>query len=209
VPAPLLVVVAYPPELRAIPATLRRAPGVAVAAVGVGPVAAASGTAALLDRVRPRAVVLVGTAGAYPDAGIGCGTACCVRSARLADGAATMGLGAIPRSSARPIRSNARLLRILGAAGATAADVATLVAITTDDRLAARLGRIAAVEHMETFAVAAACRSARVPFAAILGVANVVGRRGRAQWKSGEAAALRSVRAVLGRAAISLLRTAG
>jgi len=37
--------------------------------------------------------------------------------------------------------------------------------------------------------VASACAALNVPFAAALGVANVVGSQGRAQWKSGHVVA--------------------
>jgi nucleoside phosphorylase len=65
------------------------------------------------------------------------------------------------------------------------ADVATTLAITTDDALA---NSIAAslrceVEHLEAFAVAAACLRASVPFAVALGIANRVGSTARDEWR--------------------------
>ena len=70
-PPDWLVVAAWPPELAALRRWLRTLPPslrsrVATAAIGVGLVEAAVGAARVLATLRPRAVVLVGTAGAYP-----------------------------------------------------------------------------------------------------------------------------------------------
>jgi nucleoside phosphorylase len=71
-------------------------------------------------------------------------------------------------------------------AGARAADVATTLAITVNDDAAGFIARESAteVEHLEAFAVAIACAAAGVAFAAVLGVANVVGARAREQWQA-------------------------
>src|SRR5262249_24414081 len=64
------------------------------------------------------------------------------------------------------------------------ADVATTLAITTDDDLANLVGDTLSceAEHLEAFAVAAACARAAVPFAALLGIANRVGASARQEW---------------------------
>ena len=76
-------------------------------------------------------------------------------------------------------------------AGGRSVDVATTLGVTTDDALAEALARGARceVEHLEAFAVAAACAAASVPFAAVLGVANMVGSQGREQWRKNHRAA--------------------
>jgi hypothetical protein len=68
---------------------------------------------------------------------------------------------------------------------ATPSVVATTLAITTDDDVAAAMGDSvqADVEHLEAFAVGRACELAGVMFSAVLGVANIVGARGREQWR--------------------------
>ena len=50
-------------------------------------------------------------------------------------------------------------------------------------------GLAADVEHLEAFAFARACATARVPCARALGVANVVGSKGRAEWLAGHVGA--------------------
>jgi nucleoside phosphorylase len=79
------------------------------------------------------------------------------------------------------------------------ADVATTLAITTDDPLAGVLGRCtgAMVEHLEAYGVALACEARKIPFVAALGVANVVGSAGRAGWLAGHTRATQAVNALL------------
>ena len=71
-------------------------------------------------------------------------------------------------------------------AGARGVDVATTLAITVDDAAAARIASSASVhvEHLEAHGVAAACAARGIPFAAALGVANVVGARARDEWRA-------------------------
>jgi nucleoside phosphorylase len=74
----------------------------------------------------------------------------------------------------------------LAARGARPCCVATTLAITVDDAAAARIAKSADadVEHLEAQGVAAACAVRGVPFAAVLGVANLVGALGREQWRT-------------------------
>lgn len=75
------------------------------------------------------------------------------------------------------------------------ASVLTLAAITTDPVVSAAWSDQGwEVEHMETFAVAWACESAGVPFAAILGVTNDVGPGAHAEWLANRAAVQEAVR---------------
>jgi nucleoside phosphorylase len=75
--------------------------------------------------------------------------------------------------------------------GAGSVDVATTLAITTDDALAARLADHTRcdVEHLEAFAVARACNARSIPLAVVLGVANIVGSGARAEWLENHRAA--------------------
>ncbi|MCK6507245.1 futalosine hydrolase [Myxococcota bacterium] len=157
--------------------------------VGVGPVVAAASTARILCELRPDAVVLIGTAGSYRG-GPPVGQACAARRVGLADGAATMGLGYVPRPPP-PLPCDPRLL---ARAGVPAVDVLNTGAITTDPVLAARLADGWQVEHLEAYGVAAACAAAQVPFVALLGIANQVGPDAHAQWLTHRNAAQDSAR---------------
>lgn len=151
--------------------------GLAGVALGVGVVPAGLATARLLAVERPDAVVLVGTAGAYPG-GPPIGTVVTARRVGLVSGTALLGLGYVPRAPG-PLLADAALTAALAL---PTADVACLVAITTDPALAARVGADWQVEHMEAYGVAAACVAAGVPFAIVLGITNVVGPGAHAEW---------------------------
>lgn len=188
----LLVVAAFAPELVALQAllgtTMRSEVGALVVAakpVGIGLVAAATGMTARLAVSRPRAVVLVGTCGAYPETGLAIGDVVVARSVWLVEPAVVAEEAAFPEPMSARVESHSAMSAAIAAAGARSEDVATTLGITTSDTLAARLAESSetAVEHLEAFAVATACAQENVPFAAALGVANAVGSRGRAEWR--------------------------
>lgn len=189
----VVVAAAFAPELEALRArfgagSVARVGALEVAfrEVGVGLVAAAVGARALFDATRPRALVLVGTAGAYPARDLAIGDVVVARRAIVASASEALGAGALVAPMARAHDAEPRLVSGLASLGAPIADVATTLALTTDDALAGRLADAtgASLEHLEAFAVAAACASCGVPFAAALGVANVVGARGRDEWRA-------------------------
>jgi futalosine hydrolase len=176
----VLLLAAFPPELESAPAELR------TAAVGIGLVDAAIGTAKVA-RDRPagsKHAILVGTCGAYPGSGLAIGDVVVGSRVFLADAGVSLGHGALVGSMGAPLALDASLRARL-AGGAREVDVATTLAITTDDALAASLARTTAcaVEHLEAFAVARACQDAGLSLAVVLGVANEVGSRGRAEWQ--------------------------
>jgi futalosine hydrolase len=194
----LLIVAAFAPELVAFQGLLGAAMqakvgGLVVAArpVGIGLVSAATGTAARLAFAEPRAVVLIGTCGAYPSSGLAVGDVVVARSILLVDPAVVDEEAAFPDPMSAKVEAHPAMSAAIAASGGRALDVGTTLAITTSDALAARLGRESgtAVEHLEAFAVATACAARRVPFAAVLGVANPVGSTGREQWRQHHAAA--------------------
>ena len=147
------------------------------AALGVGPVVAAARMARVLAEERPSGVVMLGTAGAYPD---GPEVGAVVQAGRLglADGAAAMALGYTPLPPA-PVRADHRLLPGLTL---PVHDVLTMGAVSTDPVLTERLGDGWNVEHLECFGAAWACQDAGVPFTAVLGIANRVGPDAHAEW---------------------------
>jgi purine-nucleoside phosphorylase len=189
---PLLVLAAWPPEL----AKLRRrlAGGRALdrraelRTIGVGLVAAAVGAARAIAEVRPSAVVLVGTAGAYADApgAPRVGNVAAVERALLVSAAAVTARGYFPAPARTELALDARLCAELrDATDARPAIVGCPLAITSDAALARRIARGtgATLENLEAFAAAEAAANADVPFAAVLGVANVVGPAAHAQWR--------------------------
>lgn len=160
--------------------------------VGVGPVVAAVRAAALIERLRPGRVVMIGTGGAYPG-GPKIGAA--VASARVgwSFGVAVMGLGYVPRPPA-PVDGDPELLAALDL---PAHNVLTTGAVTTDPTLAQRLSDGWTVEHLEAFGVAMACREAGVPFVAVLGISNDVGPDAHVQWLTHRDAAQDAARAAI------------
>ncbi|MCB9681657.1 MAG: phosphorylase [Alphaproteobacteria bacterium] len=168
-------------------------------AVGIGPVRSALGAADLLARRLPTAVILIGTAGAYPG-GPEVGTVIAARRVGLSRGIAALGLGYVPAEPEALTTSAALRARL----ALPEADVLTVEAITTDPAHTARLGASWQVEHMEAWSVGAAARAAGVPFVAVLGIANRVGPDAHAEWLAHRAAAEGAARA-----AVQVLLTAG
>jgi futalosine hydrolase len=195
----VLVMAAFAPELAHVRAALRTADGpvaatgerarvgdlaVALGLVGVGLAAAAVGAATLVGELAPRAVVLVGTCGAYAGSGLAIGDVVVSRRLSLVDPSALENRTQFPPPMATTLEASDALASALAGAGARPADVATTLAITVDDPLALRIrqGASVDVEHLETHGVAMACAGRGVPFAAVLGVANRVGASGREEW---------------------------
>jgi nucleoside phosphorylase len=185
----ILVVAAWKPELRALGRALRDRRGRPIerAVVGVGLVEAALGASRALARRRPRAVVLVGTAGVYPRSGRApaVGDVVVARRIHLVSVSVARGLayfpGPMPVTAAcdRTLRSD-----LARSAAARQVDVACPSAITRGAAAATALATAAgaAVENLEAFAVARAAAEVGVPFVAVLGIANQVGPRAHAQW---------------------------
>ena len=199
----LLIVAAFAPELVGFSALLGPAMraeigGLMVVArpVGIGLVSAATGMSARLALRRPRAVVLVGTCGAFPSEGdaattLDLGDVIVGRSVSLVEPAVVEGEAAFPEPMSARASPHAALSAAIAAGGARLEAIATTLAVTTSDRLAERLGRDTEtrVEHLEAFAVATACAAHDVPFAVALAIANVVGSGGRAEWHAHHGAA--------------------
>ena len=168
----MLVLAAFPPELAALDATFERA------TVGVGLVEAALGAARVLRERKPDRVVLVGTVGAYPGSGLAIGEVVRAETVLLAAPSGAL-IEAIPQRIDVD-RSDPNDL-----ASGTGVVVATTLVVTTDDAVAVALAAATGVqvEHLEAFVVARACAEAGVRFAALFGVANTVGARGRDEWR--------------------------
>jgi futalosine hydrolase len=173
---------------------------VTVAAVGVGPAAAAAGTARLLALAeaagRPyRAVVSAGIAGGFTGrAGIGA-VVIATASVQADLGAdspagfqplAALGLG--PHAAEVDPELRAVLRRELP--GAVTGQVLTVATVTGTGTRAAALAAHhpeAVAEAMEGYGVGCAAAGARVPFAELRTVSNLVGPRDRSKWRLDEA----------------------
>ena len=205
-----LVVAAWLPELdflreslANLPARIRRT--VVLDTIGVGLVEAAIGASRLLATLRPRAVILVGTAGLYPGststAGLTVGDAVLAEKIVLLPAPLPGRHTYLPEIMPSEQHTSARLTRALRQATALpAADVANPIAITRSRKAAtfAAKDSACALENLEAFALARAAASAKIPFAAVLGIANQVGPTAHREWKKNAvAAAEEACRAVL------------
>jgi nucleoside phosphorylase len=199
---PWLVLAAWPPELAFLrkkladlPARIRQR--VTLATVGVGLIEAGIVTARLLQQHQPNAVLLVGTSGVYPGQSTGFSLDGAVIAARIRllpqnlPGKHAF-LPAILPTEARSTPTLARNLR--KATGLPSADVACPLGITATIEAATSAAKLSgcALENLEAFAVARAAATAKVPFAAILGIANHVGPSGHSEWKRHAKAAAKS-----------------
>jgi len=194
----LLLVAAFHPEIAALRPALgdaleRQIGGLAVAAkvIGIGLPGAAVGLAARLEALKPRGVVMLGTCGVYAGAPLTIGAVAIARSVRLVEPAAVEKRAAFPDPMSLVHAAHPGMGDALIATGGHEADVATTLAITTDDALAARVARETkcSIEHLEAFGAASACAAFGVPFTAALGVANVVGSHARDEWRANHRAA--------------------
>lgn len=176
-PFPVLVVAAFGPELQRF-RELR--PEISTREVGVGALAAAAGMATGLSPP-PEGVILVGTCGAYPGSGLAIGARVVVARSRVVDPSVLSGTSVA--LGEHVLESDATLVARVAAIG-TAVTCATTLSLTTSRELGETIARAtgAAVEHLETHGVAVACAAAKVPFVAVLVVANHVGPNGRAEW---------------------------
>jgi nucleoside phosphorylase len=198
----VLLLAAFHPELAPLRTTLgdglhARVGGRDVVArvVGIGLPMASVGAAMQLAEVKPRAVVLVGTCGAYAGSGLSLGEVVAARRVRLVSPAVVAGSAQFPEPMSIASDAHVPTTEALARAGARIADVATTLAITVDDAVAARVAHAtgAHVEHLEAHGVACACAACGIPFGAALGVANFVGSRARDEWRTHHRAAASAV----------------
>jgi purine-nucleoside phosphorylase len=192
-PGGTLVLSAWQPEIAPLDGRARLPRGLRTAAVGVGAIDAAAGAARAIAELRPARVIFVGTAGAYAGAAAAVGSAVVAGELAAVSTAVLRGDGYLPAplvTRAASTRALAGALR-RAAGGGPAVTVACPLAITRAAALGRRIATAtgAALENLEAFAVARAAGAARVPFAAVLGVANRVGPRAHAEWRANHRAA--------------------
>jgi nucleoside phosphorylase len=155
--------------------------------VGVGMPIAAAGTARGILAVQPRAVVMVGTCGVYPNLPQYRPSDIVIATrAVLFDHAAIARKAAFPEPMQTSIECHGVMSQALQPCHPRAflAPIASPLAHTVDDGLAAMVQPALSCdgENLEIFAIASACAAASVPFVAALGVTNIVGSTGRADW---------------------------
>lgn len=197
----LLILAAHAPELAglrdALGAGLRGAIAglnVECATVGVGMPASAAGTTRNLTELAPRAVVLIGSCGLYPRR-IEFRPLIPVipTGARLLEPSVLQDQAAFPAPMQLLTLFDRALSDGLSQSdpGSLRGEVATTLAITTDDALAQTLGGKSgcSAENLEAYSVALACAAHDVPLGAVLVATNAVGSRGRAQWSTHQRAA--------------------
>jgi futalosine hydrolase len=184
----VLVAAAWEPELTHLRARLAAAPKpgleVELATLGVGAVESALAMTRCVARHSPEVALLIGTAGALPvDPALAVGAVVVASEARIVDAALLDGRAELPPPMPARVALDPVLHGVLTAAGARSVAIANTIGITVDDALA---GTLAAggdhVEHLEAFGFARACEAAGVRAAIVLGIANAVGSRGRAEW---------------------------
>lgn len=206
-PCDVLILAAFEPELARLQERLGGKMGrvgrthIVLGVAGVGLSAAAAGAAVLVHEAQPRTVVAVGTCGAYTVSSasslssasrLAIGHVVVASKVRLVDRSVLQRSAEFPPPMTLVANPHPGLIEsIVRATGATPADVATTLGITVGDAEAAAIAEAtgAHVEHLEAHAMATACALPGVPFAAVLGVANVVGSRARDEWRENHAAA--------------------
>jgi nucleoside phosphorylase len=132
--------------------------------------------------------------------GLGIGDVVVARRIRLADAGTAQGLSEFPAPMSITLDADASMANAIGlVSGAPLVDVATTLAITINEAVAARIALTsgAQVEHLEAYGFATACWARGVPFGAVLGVANVVGSRARNEWQMNHRAASHAAAGVL------------
>jgi nucleoside phosphorylase len=188
----VLVVAPHAPELEGLGSLLGRdlfanVQGVDVVAksVGLGLPGVAGGTTQRLERLHPRAVVLLSTCAAYPGRGIAPGQVVVAERLVITDAAVLKGWANFPDPMVGQIQTHSGMVSGLTTAGTHRVSVACPCSITADVRLAAdivtQLG--CDVEQSEAFGIALACAPYRVPFTAVLGVSYEVGPSARETWR--------------------------
>jgi nucleoside phosphorylase len=177
---------------------------VACAAVGVGLTAAGAGAARALLEHTPRAVVLIGSFGRYPNSSLASTPehAYVAERVKLIDVAVAQHKGAFPAPMPTDLELDRGLVIALERQGAKRMlALGTTLSITTDDELAHTLGERSRCdgENLEAIAVAHACMLARVPCAVLVACTNDVGSRGRTAWLTNHAEAARTTAHLLER----------
>lgn len=164
-------------------------------AVGMGMANAGPGTARGILAVGPRAVLLLGSCGVYPNLPQYRPHDVLVSSrVQLVSHAVNAGKSQFPGPMQVALECNPLLAAGLASGGGRVfvAPLACTLATTVDDAVAASIHPTTGceAENLEAFAVAMACKAADIPFCAVLGVSNIVGSTGAHDWRQFQRAAV-------------------
>jgi nucleoside phosphorylase len=207
--ADLLIVAAHAPEMAGLRPWLSdsligqiRGLSVRGKAVGIGMAAAGPSSARGIVSVKPRAVLLVGSCGVYPNLSQYRPHDVIVASrVQLVSHAVHAGKSSFPSPMQTSLECNALLAAGLAASGSRVftAPVACTLAQTTDDLIAGTVHAASGcdAENLEAFAVAQASKASDVPFTAVLGVSNIVGSTGQHDWIQFQRAAVNAAAEVI------------
>ncbi len=191
----LLIVAAHAPEMAGLRPWLSdqligqiRGMNVRGKAVGIGMAAAGPATARGILAVSPRAVVLVGSCGVYPNLPQYRPHDVVVATrVQLVSHAVNAGRSEFPAPMQIQLECSPLLAAGLSAAGTRVhqGPIACTLAQTVDDAIAASVPQTTGcqAENLEAFAVAQACKASDIPFTAVLGVSNIVGSTGSHDWR--------------------------
>ncbi|MBX3270427.1 MAG: hypothetical protein KF729_09215 [Sandaracinaceae bacterium] len=198
----LLIVAAHAPDMAGLRSHLSdqligeiRGLSVRGKAVGLGMAAAGAATARGILAVSPRAVLLLGSCGVYPNLPQYRPHDVLVSSrVQLVSHAVNAKKSAFPGPMQTALECNPLLAAGLASSGGRVfvAPLACTLAKTVDDPMAATIHPVTGceAENLEAFAVATACKAADLPFAAVLGVSNIVGSTGEHDWRQFHRAAV-------------------
>lgn len=205
----LLIVAAHAPEMAGLRPWLSdsligqiRGLTIRGKAVGIGMAVAGPATTRGILAVSPRAVLLVGSCGVYPNLQQYRPHDVIVATrVQLVSHAVSAGRSEFPGPMQTSVECSPMLAAGLAEAGARAfpSSIACTLAQTVDDALAAAVHPATGceAENLEVFAVAQACKAAEVPFTAVLGVSNIVGSTGAHDWRQFQRAAVNAAAEVI------------
>jgi nucleoside phosphorylase len=198
----VLIVAAHVPEMAGLRPWLSdsligqiRGLNVRGKAIGMGMAAAGPAAARGILAVKPRAVLLVGSCGVYPNLPrFRPHDVVVATRVQLISHAVSAGRSEFPGPMHTGLDCDPLLAAGVAAVGARVfpAPIACTLAQTVDDTLAGAVHPATGceAENLEAFAVAQACKAAEVPFTAVLGVSNIVGSTGAQDWRQFQRAAV-------------------
>lgn len=194
-----LFVAAYSNELKPLCALgssyLKIKGDVAHLAAGIGPVAAAFGLTHFLEDYRPEAIISLGTAGTFKPNQYQVGDVVYAKSVSLMSYQDLVYPVDVKRSQLilpKFKRQYSKSLR-----HCNRVSVYCPQEITKSDELAMNLSEHHDVESLETFAFAFVAAKFKIPIVSILGITNVVGSNGHAQWKKNEPSVVEKISEVV------------
>jgi nucleoside phosphorylase len=186
----LLVVAAYGPELKALISLGRKhaviRDGVAYLQAGIGPVAATFGLTHFLEDYRPQKIMAIGTAGTFNAKRFPVGTIVQAKSVSMVSHLpgfyACVDSPLAPWGEDQGEGKDPTLVRVYAPQE-----------ITCDAKCALQLAKHHDVEHLESYAYALVAQKFKIPLQIILGLTNIVGPKGHAEWQKNEAAVMKRV----------------